>query len=431
MVSTGSSGSSDRRGHLPALGSMVVAAHQVAPGCARRSAASRPAGSPGARCAGRARPPLMCGCDARAGAAWPRRARADHGRRTRSRSVDGSTATPCATPYQRRRRRTARRCTARRVERRPASAGATRRCRRRAGASTGWRGRGGRRLLDRLGGDAGQRLVGDCGAAPRRAELVRREEQQPGHRDAEVAVSGARPAGRCGTRARRAGRPARPRRGRAPSTSPAYVSSERAWPSWSRRCWPARRPPRAAGAAAIHSPSRCARSARRRRGRSAYSTSEVAHRCSHAFRDLVEGRVPVDLVGGRVEERVLLVRAGRGDRRRPAPPRSTRPPGGGCRRRGRCAGPSRVGRVQAADVRVRQPAAGPDEDLPQRPVACSCGALRLLRCALLRRRTPRPPRAPRRRPRAPARGAPSAAALHGPLPLITSNSSVKSSSVKS
>ena len=50
--------------------------------------------------------------------------------------------------------------------------------------------------------------------------------------------------------------------------------------------------------------------------------------CSHVrdvVGDRVEGRVPVDLVAAGREERVLLVRAGRGDVARPAPPRCSTP----------------------------------------------------------------------------------------------------------
>ena len=53
----------------------------------------------------------------------------------------------------------------------------------------------------------------------------------------------------------------------------------------------------------------------------------------HFVRDFVEGRVAVDLVGGRVEELALVARVAGGDGGRRARPRCSRLPGGACRRR--------------------------------------------------------------------------------------------------
>ena len=93
--------------------------------------------------------------------------------------------------------------------------------------------------------------------------------------------------------------------------------------------------------------------------------------------------MPVDLVGGRVEERVLLVGAARGDAvGRDDPDRHAFLPAGVD-----VAGVAErhlgVGRVQAADVHMGEAALGPDEHLPQRP---------LVRGRLMRRR-PEPSRA--------------------------------------
>ena len=94
----------------------------------------------------------------------------------------------------------------------------------------------------------------------------------------------------------------------------------------------------------------------------------------------------------------------------------------------------RVRRVQAADMLVRQAAAGADEDLPQRPVAAHAAAPGLAHVALLSRawrayasaasRTQRPSsvRGRRRSIRC---------ALHGPSPLITLLSSAQSMAPKS
>src|SRR5258705_2032045 len=84
-----------------------------------------------------------------------------------------------------------------------------------------------------------------------------------------------------------------------------------------------------------------------------------------AFGHLIEGRMAVDLVGGRIEDGILLVRAGCHDvGGRHDPDRNTLLSTGvyvsGVAQRDRG-----IGRVHTADVRVRQPSAGSDEDLPQ------------------------------------------------------------------
>ena len=189
-------------------------------------------------------------------------------------------------------------------------------------------------------------------------------------------------AARCGSRPRRGRTPARPRpapasppaaparrTGRRPPRGPAAAGPGRAGRA---RCWPARCPPRgrarccttrerrwakisasspsirqyAARSARVdarrgrcvstpasgssksvpnaHWRRRRRRAGRRRRSRASSGRGRGRSSASHVgdvVGDGVEGRVPVDLVAGGREERVLLVGAGRGDVGRPAPPR--------------------------------------------------------------------------------------------------------------
>ena len=87
------------------------------------------------------------------------------------------------------------------------------------------------------------------------------------------------------------------------------------------------------------------------------------------FGDVVERRVPVDLVGGRVEERVALVGRRGLDVGGPHHPERDALAAAGVEVAGVAQRHLRVGRVQGARVHVGQPAPGPDEDLPERPVA--------------------------------------------------------------
>ena len=146
--------------------------------------------------------------------------------------------------------------------------------------------------------------------ARRRAALVGRQEQQLGHGDARSRRWAARPAARCGTRrsSRRyasvvlvaAARPPARRR-RSAAAGPRRAGRG--------RCWPARCPLPSPARAGDHSPSRCAAiSASSPRPQDVLETC-AASQVVRPFRHLVEGGVPVDLVGGRVEEGVLLVGA--------------------------------------------------------------------------------------------------------------------------
>src|SRR5262245_2898185 len=90
-----------------------------------------------------------------------------------------------------------------------------------------------------------------------------------------------------------------------------------------------------------------------------------------AFRNVVEGGVPVDLVGGRVEERVLLVRARRADRGGRYHPDGHAFLPAGVDVAGVVQRDLRVGGVQAADVYVRQAPPGPHEHLPELAVAAA------------------------------------------------------------
>ena len=152
------------------------------------------------------------------------------------------------------------------------------------------------------------------------------------------------------------------------------------------------------GARAIHPPSRCARTRASSPSRRAYVATPayanlsadrvpaesrvpasvgVAHRC-FTSPGVVEGGVAVGLVGGRVEERVLLVRARGDDRRRRHHPERHALVAAGVEVAGVAQRHGGVGGVQRADVHVRQAAAGADEDLPQRPVGARRRRLGLL-----------------------------------------------------
>src|SRR5262245_37547229 len=94
----------------------------------------------------------------------------------------------------------------------------------------------------------------------------------------------------------------------------------------------------------------------------------------HTLWKVVEGRVPIDLVARRLEERILLVRTGRRDR--PGwddPDRDALLPPGvdvpGHPQRHRC-----IGSMQAADVVMGQTTLASDEDLPERPLPAVCHA---------------------------------------------------------
>ena len=145
--------------------------------------------------------------------------------------------------------------------------------------------------------------------------------------------------------------------------------------------------------------------------------------------DLVERGVPVDLVAGRREERVLLVRARRGDvggRRRP---RCSRPRCAGCRDRARGAAPS-PGRRRAASRRARGSAPACRAGRPRTAAsrtAATAQHVRGLRCrssqpvtsASAWRRARRRPREPMRRRRARPCGCATRCALQGPSPSTT------------
>ena len=212
------------------------------PRCACRAGRRRAAGGPRARSAS----PRSSTAATSAVAGSPQRA--------------GSTATPAATSAaSTSRRRTARRRRATRRRGRPASARGTPRCRRRAAAPTGRVVAVVVDLLDRLGGDRRERLVGAGRQAGVELALVGREHQQPRHRDArsrrwaldqlhveEVAlvaqvgevVLGARPS------------PSTLRRRTRAASAPGRAGRA--------RCWPSATSSSSCGAPAIHSPSRCA-----------------------------------------------------------------------------------------------------------------------------------------------------------------------------
>src|ERR1700735_5678440 len=93
--------------------------------------------------------------------------------------------------------------------------------------------------------------------------------------------------------------------------------------------------------------------------------------------DVVEGGVPVDLVAAGREERVLLVRAGRGDVGRRHDPDADALVAPGVQVAGVMQGHLRVGGVQGADVHVVEAALAAQEDLikgPVRPYGCCCHA---------------------------------------------------------
>ena len=131
------------------------------------------------------------------------------------------------------------------------------------------------------------------------------------------------------------------------------------------------------GARLIHSPSRCGVDQRvvaepqRVAARRSDSVEQPVsrHRYSHILGHVVERRVAVDLVGRRVEERVLLVRAAGGDVAGPHHPERDALLAAGVDVAGVAQRHLGVRGVQRADVDVRQPALAADEHLPQRPAA--------------------------------------------------------------
>ncbi len=122
-------------------------------------------------------------------------------------------------------------------------------------------------LLDALAGHRGEHRVPGVEQPVQQRQPPGGEQQQPGDRPGEVQVGpAARPAPRCGTRARRAGRPGRPRpasggprRARPGPAAPGPGRAGRA------RCWPAPRPPPARGRCSPTPRVVASRSARRRR----------------------------------------------------------------------------------------------------------------------------------------------------------------------
>src|SRR5262249_24055856 len=120
----------------------------------------------------------------------------------------------------------------------------------------------------------------------------------------------ARPAGSCGTPRPRAGTPARPHRRRATGTAGRRRAGR-------GRCWPAPHPlpswapARPTPPAPARPPTR--RPPAERPRRSARSQSDRASQVRRSLGNLVERGVAVDLVGRRREERILLLRAARGD----------------------------------------------------------------------------------------------------------------------
>src|SRR6266516_3438967 len=88
--------------------------------------------------------------------------------------------------------------------------------------------------------------------------------------------------------------------------------------------------------------------------------------------DLVEGRVPVDLVATGREERILLVRAGRRDRVRTHDPDAHALVAPGVEIAGAVQRHVGVGGMQGADVHMVQPPLAPQEDFEQRPLVHEC-----------------------------------------------------------
>ena len=281
------------------------------------------------------------------------------------------------------------------------------------------------------------RLLARLGARSRRAarrrrpasalverQLVRRQEQQLRHRRRAKSPLGSSTSRQLrnsrSSRRYASASSSRP----APSSSPAYVSSSRATPSWSSAMLASATSSSISGARAHHSAEPLGGDRARRR-RAAARTRPASRRLIGAapLRHLVEGRVPVDLVGGRVEERVLLVRAGRGDRGgRHHPDRHALLPAGvdvaGVAQRH-----LRVGRVQAADVACATARAGAGRTPPTAASSAHCrltAATLAWRClaayAAAASRTQAPSSWARRRCAIRCR-------LHGPSPLITRISS--------
>ncbi len=222
--------------------------HHVAPGCARATPCSSASSSRSASvCRRRARTAPRAGAAVRAAAASPRRAPVEHAS-TSSRSAAGSTPTPAAAS----RRSTS--CVREQlveqrpdgVERRPGPAGATRRCRRRAGATQ-------RRgvvavvgqLLDALGGDRGEHRVARVAQPVEQRQPPGREHQQPDDRYAKSPFGASTSRDVAELARRRGRRPARPRSrpgavDRSPARGAAAAGPGRAGRA---RCWPARSPP--------------------------------------------------------------------------------------------------------------------------------------------------------------------------------------------
>src|SRR4051812_46295947 len=146
--------------------------------------------------------------------------------------------------------------------------------------------------------------------------------------------------------------------------------------------------------------------------------------------DVVERRVPVDLVAGGLEERVPLLGARRRDRGGRNHPDRHAFVAAGEDVAGVAQGSVGVGGVQRTGVHVVEPPPSTDEHLPQRTGWSAHAAPDCRPAACLAAYA-----AAASRTQAPSSWARTLcairAALHGPLPLTTSNSSVKSISPKS
>ena len=163
------------------------------------------------------------------------------------------------------------------------------------------------------------RRVSSKQRAPRRGRAARRRTGTAARWCGRSRRSAARPASGSGTRIPRAGTRARPHRGRGPRAPRRSASSSRAWPIRSSAMFARPRSSSSAGAWPTHSPSRCA-STRLRVGEPQHVARAVRRsQRLHLVRDVVERRVAIDLVAGRLEQRIRLARIRRDDVARAAP----------------------------------------------------------------------------------------------------------------
>src|SRR5882757_3496508 len=139
--------------------------------------------------------------------------------------------------------------------------------------------------------------------------------------------------------------------------------------------------------------------------------------------DLVERRVPVDLVTARREEGILLIGAGRGDVHRPHHADADALIPSGVEIAGIVQRHLVVGGVQRSDMHVIEAPLATDEYLVQRPFARHAATF-FAACAAAASRTHEPSSCALRR-RA------TRSALHGPLPLSTARNSSQSIGPKS